>query len=146
LEEHGLVLALEELAASASSRYRITCRFVCETAPIKVDSEVELHLYYIVQEALSNAVNHGKATTVIVTLAADEDRLKLTVQDNGTGFQLSGKSQSGMGIRIMRYRAKVIGAALDVQSQVNHGTQITCVFNPSSRESLRGTKNGWTNP
>ena len=63
LEEHGLVLALEELAASASSRYRITCRFVCETAPVKVDSEVELHLYYIVQEALSNAVNHGKAST-----------------------------------------------------------------------------------
>ena len=139
LEEHGLVLALEELAASASSRYQITCRFVCEAAPAKVDSEVELHLYYIVQEALLNAVNHGKATTVIVTLAADEDRLKLTVQDNGTGFQISGKSRSGMGIRIMRYRAKVIGAALDLQSQVNHGTQITCVFNPSSRESLRGT-------
>ena len=138
LEEHGLVLALEELAASASSRYQITCRFVCEAAPANVDSEVELHLYYIVQEALLNAVNHGKATTVIVTLAADEDRLKLTVQDNGTGFQISDKSRSGMGIRIMRYRAKVIGATLDLQSQVNHGTQITCVFNPSSRESLRG--------
>ena len=136
LEEHGLVLALEELAASASSRYRITCRFVCETAPIKVDSEVELHLYYIVQEALSNAVNHGKASTVIVTLAADEDRLKLTVQDNGTGFQPAGMNRGGMGVRIMRYRAKVIGAALDIQSQVAHGTQITCLFNPSSRESL----------
>jgi PAS domain S-box-containing protein len=145
LEEHGLVLALEELAASASSRYRITCRFVCETAPVKVDSEVELHLYYIVQEALSNAVNHGKASTVIVTLAADEDQLKLTVQDDGTGFQLSGKNWSGMGIRIMRYRAKVIGAALDVQSQVGHGTQITCIFHPSSRESLRGTNNGGSN-
>ncbi len=145
LEEHGLVLALEELAASAGSRYRITCRFVCETATVKVDSEVELHLYYIVQEALSNAVNHGKASTVIVTLATDEDQLKLTVQDNGTGFLLSGKSWSGMGIRIMRYRAKVIGAALDVQSQVGHGTQITCVFQPSSRESLRGTNNGGNN-
>jgi len=141
LAEHGLVLALEELAASASSRYRITCRFVCEATPTKVDSEVELHLYYIVQEALSNAVNHGSSSTVIVTLAADEDRLKLTVQDNGTGFQLSDKNRSGMGIRIMRYRAKVIGAALDVQSQVNHGTQITCVFNPLSRETLRGTRN-----
>jgi PAS domain S-box-containing protein len=130
LEEHGLVLALEELAASASSRYGITCRFACETAPIKVDSEVELHLYYIVQEALSNAVTHGKATDVMVTLAADENRLKLTVRDNGTGFQLSGKTRSGMGIRIMRYRAKVIGATLDVQSQVNQGTQIACVFNP----------------
>jgi signal transduction histidine kinase len=110
-----------------------------------VDSEVELHLYYIVQEALLNAVNHGKASTVIVTLAADEDRLKLTVQDNGMGFNMSGKNQSGMGIRIMRYRAKVIGAALDIQSQVGHGTQITCVFHPSSRESLRGTNNGGSN-
>jgi two-component system, LuxR family, sensor kinase FixL len=64
--------------------------------------------------------------------------LKLTVQDNGTGFLISDKSRSGMGIRIMRYRAKVIGATLDLQSQVNHGTQITCVFNPSSREALRG--------
>ncbi|MGN6641946.1 MAG: PAS domain-containing sensor histidine kinase, partial [Verrucomicrobiota bacterium] len=141
-EEHGLVLALEELAASASSRFRITCRFVCDVAPAKVDSEVELHLYYIVQEALLNAVNHGKATTVIVTLAAEGDRLKLTLQDNGTGFQLTGEKRNGMGIRIMRYRAKVIGATLDLQSQIGHGTQITCLFNPLSRESLRGIKNG----
>lgn len=142
LEEHGLILALEELAASATSRYRITCRFVCQTPPVKVDSEVELHLFYIVQEALLNAVNHGKATSVIVTLAGQDDRWKLTVQDNGGGFDLSGGNRSGMGIRIMRYRAKVIGATLDVQTQIQHGTQITCVFNPSSRESLRGNKSG----
>jgi PAS domain S-box-containing protein len=146
LEEHGLILGLEELAASASARYRITCRFVCETGPFAVDSEVELHLYYIVQEALLNAVAHGKATTVIVTLAADQDRLKLTVQDNGTGFDISSNKRSGMGIRIMKYRAKVIGAALDLQSQVNHGTRITCVFTPSSRESSLGTANGRAHP
>lgn len=141
LEEHGLVLALEELAASASNRYRITCRFVCQATSVKVDGEVELQLYYIAQEALLNAVNHGKATTVVITLAENGDRLKLTVQDNGIGFKLPGKSRSGMGIRIMRYRANVIGATLDVQSQIKHGTQITCVFNPSSREPLRGIKN-----
>jgi two-component system, LuxR family, sensor kinase FixL len=131
LEEHGLVLALEELAASASSRYRITCRFVCQATPPKMDAGVELHLYYIVQEALLNAVNHGKATSVIITLAQEADDLKLTVQDNGTGFELPGKSRSGMGIRIMRYRAKMIGATLEVQSQVNHGTQILCIVNLS---------------
>ena len=146
LAEHGLVLALEELAASASTRYRITCRFVCETRPVHVDSEAELHLYYIVQEALLNAVNHGKAAMVIVTLAADDDRLKLTIQDDGVGFDIAGKSRSGMGIRIMRYRAKVIGATLDLQSQVHQGTQITCVFSPSSREALRGTNHGGAKP
>ena len=110
-----------------------------------MNSEVELHLYYIVQEALLNAVNHGKAGTVMVTLAADQDRLRLTVQDDGTGFDPSGRNPAGMGLRIMRYRAKVIGAALEIQSQVNHGTQVTCVFNPSSRESLRRTENGGSN-
>jgi len=63
--------------------------------------------------------------------------LKLTVQDNGSGFQSSGQSPSGMGIRIMRYRAKVVGATLDLQSQVGRGTQITCSFSPALRESVR---------
>jgi PAS domain S-box-containing protein len=142
LEEHGLVIALEELAASASGRYRITCRFVCPTAPSKVDPELELHLYYIVQEALLNAVNHGKATSVIVTLAPDGDRWKLTVQDNGAGFQIADKNRAGMGIRIMRYRAKVIGASLDLRSQAGQGTEIACVFNPTARESAPSLKHG----
>jgi PAS domain S-box-containing protein len=138
LEEHGLVLALEELAMSTSHRHRVMCKFVCQATPPQADGEVELHLYYIVQEALLNAVNHGKATSIMVTLSAEGDRMKLTVQDNGAGFQLSNKSRAGMGIRIMRYRAKVIGAALDLQSQVGQGAQITCLFSPASRESVRG--------
>jgi two-component system sensor kinase FixL len=140
LEEHGLVLALEELAASAGARYRITCRFVSEIEPVRVDSEVELHLYYIVQEALLNAVNHGKATVIIITLAPAGDRLRLTIEDNGSGFDANARGRSGMGIRIMRYRAKVIGASLELQSQVNEGTKITCLFHPVSREQARPTK------
>jgi signal transduction histidine kinase len=140
LEEHGLVLALEELASSASARYRITCRFVCEIKPMRVDSEVELHLYYIVQEALLNAVNHGKATLIVVTLSASGDRLKLVIEDNGIGFEAGARTRSGMGILIMRYRAKVIGATLDLQSRLDEGTKITCVFDPISREQRQGTK------
>jgi signal transduction histidine kinase len=101
---------------------------------------VELHLYYIVQEALLNAVNHGKATIIIITLAAAGDRLKLTIEDNGGGFDANARGRSGMGIRIMRYRAKVIGATLDLQSGANEGTKITCVFDPVSRELSRPAK------
>jgi signal transduction histidine kinase len=77
-----------------------------------------------------------------VTLAQDEGRQKLTIQDDGVGFEVSNKGRGGMGILIMRYRAKVIGAALDVQSRPNHGTQIACVFNPSLQEQSRRTVNG----
>jgi PAS domain S-box-containing protein len=134
LDEHGLIMALEELAGSASVRYRITCRFNCQVASAKFDRDMELHLYYIVQEALLNAVNHGKSTEVIVTLAADGERLKLTVQDNGSGFQLSDKNRSGLGIRIMKYRAKVIGATVELHSELERGTRIECAFNPKFRE------------
>lgn len=135
LGEEGLVLALEDLAASAANRYRLNCRFDCQITPVKMDSQVELHLYYIAQEALLNAINHGKATRVIMTLAADADRFKLTVQDNGAGFDPAKPARSGMGIRIMRYRAKVIAATLEVQSQPNDGTQVTCLFSPTLSES-----------
>jgi two-component system CheB/CheR fusion protein len=55
------------------------------------------------------------------------------------GFDMSSKKRSGMGIRIMRYRAKVIGATLDVQSEPGHGTQITCLFSPALREPMVAT-------
>ena len=142
LEEHGLVLALEELAANMSNRYKVACRFVCEKAPGQVDAETELHLYYIAQEAALNAIKHGEATTLVVTLGAQGSQFKLTVQDNGRGFDLSGKSRTGMGIRIMRHRAKVIGATLDIQSGAGEGTQITCVFSPKPRESSSRIRNG----
>ena len=98
---------------------------------------MDLHLYYIVQEALLNAVNHGKSTEVIITLAAEADRWKLTVQDNGTGFQTAVKGRSGLGVRIMKYRAKVIGATLNLHSELQRGTRIECVFNPSFRENQK---------
>jgi PAS domain S-box-containing protein len=132
LEEIGLALTLEELASTASKRYRITCRFVCKLPQTRMDSETELHLYYIAQEALLNAINHGKATTIVITLAAEGDRLKLSLQDNGQGFSLSDKLRAGMGIGIMRYRAKVIGATLDIQSEAGRGTQIDCFFRHAS--------------
>ncbi len=141
LEEHGLVLALEELATNISNRYKVTCRFVCEKAPGQSDAETELHLYYIVQEALLNAIKHGDATTLVVTLRPEGNQFKLTVQDNGRGFEQTGKSRSGMGIRIMRYRAKVIGATLDIESVPGKGTQITCIFTPKPRDSTVRTRN-----
>ncbi len=137
LDESGLQLALEEFAAGAASRFRIRCSFVCTVPPAKLDGGMDLHLYYIVQEALLNAVNHGKSTEVIITLAAEADRWKLTVQDNGTGFQTAVKGRSGLGVRIMKYRAKVIGATLNVQSELQRGTRIECVFNPSFRENQK---------
>jgi signal transduction histidine kinase len=81
-----------------------------------------------VQEAVLNAAKHGNATQINIALARQGDRFVLTIEDDGAGFESSGGNSTGMGIRIMRYRARVIGATLDLKSRPGQGTQVTCVF------------------
>jgi PAS domain S-box-containing protein len=135
LEENGLVSALEELAANASQLFQLDCRFVCEHPPAFVENTIALHLYYIVQEAIANAAKHGKAKSVVITLDPVNDRFALMIKDDGAGFSVNGARQTGMGLRIMDYRARVIGATLEVKSRPGAGTQLTCVFLPLFRES-----------
>jgi PAS domain S-box-containing protein len=128
LEENGLIWALEDLAANASNLFRIKCNLEYEEPFPTVENDVALHLFYIVQEAMLNAAKHGKASQVNITLARQGERLVLTIQDDGSGFEKPGSNYTGMGIRIMRYRARVIGATLDLTSRPGQGTQVTCVF------------------
>jgi PAS domain S-box-containing protein len=129
LDESGLASALEELAANTSSLFRIHCQFSGDQPFPKVDTGASLHLYYIAQEAVSNAAKHGKATNVIIAVTRVRDHFNLCIQDNGCGFQLPVVGSAGMGIRIMRYRARMIGATLDLKSRPNQGTQINVQFN-----------------
>jgi signal transduction histidine kinase len=131
LEENGLVSALEELAANSSTLFQIPCAFSCPQPPEAVDNGIALHLYYIAQEAVANAAKHGQAKHVQLTLQPSKDRYALTVHDDGIGFSLSGHRPTGMGLRIMHYRARVIGATLEVQTQPGQGTTVTCLFAPA---------------
>jgi PAS domain S-box-containing protein len=140
LEESGLVLTLEELAANATNLFKIKCDFSCgEPAPI-LENAVAAHLYYIAQEAVLNAVKHGKATHVTISLKYTDGHFILNVQDDGMGFQPTNGKPTGMGIRIMNYRAKTIGATLDLKSSPGNGTRLACVFYPTIRPLLEKTK------
>jgi PAS domain S-box-containing protein len=140
LEENGLVSALEELAANASELFKITCRFISEEPPSDVENEIALHLYYIVLESVANAAKHGKAKNINITLEPAGNRYELSVRDDGIGFSLAGGPHIGMGIRIMHYRARVIGATLNLHSEPGCGTHVTCLFHPVSRESSRSSE------
>jgi signal transduction histidine kinase len=135
LDESGLESALEELAANTSSLFRIHCQFSGEKPFPGLDTGVSLHLYYIAQEAVSNAAKHGKATSVIIAVTRVRDHFNLCVQDNGSGFQLPVVGSAGMGIRIMRYRARMIGTTLDLKSRANQGTQIDVQFTAQIKDS-----------
>ncbi len=93
------------------------------------DNAVANHIYRIAQEAVNNAVKHGKAKHISIELSAPQGRMQLSVHDDGMGFHpyLIGKN-AGMGLQIMRYRAKMIGASLDIESDPGHGSRIRAYF------------------
>jgi len=138
LEENGLASALEELAANTRSLYEVDCTFLAETASPEISQEIALHLYYVAQEAVLNAAKHGHARHITLTLSYEQERLNLIVQDDGDGFDPGKSHQTGMGIDIMRYRARVIGATLDLQSRPGGGTRVSCVLRPAQADKPQG--------
>ena len=126
LESEGLASALRELATNSEKMFGIACTVECE-GPVFLKAPATLtHLYRIAQEAVSNAVRHGKASQVRIRLESSPGRTLLCVTDNGSGLSDSGPKSNGMGLRIMRYRAGMIGGALSIDRGPGGGTVVTC--------------------
>ncbi|HMB90479.1 MAG TPA: PAS domain S-box protein [Rhodothermales bacterium] len=129
LEGRGLVDALERLALNAERLFGIRCSFEQIGSVLIHDNSVATHLYRIAQEAVSNAVKHGKAPHVRMLLASGWGRVRLRIVDDGIGFPEDlDEDRPGMGVRIMQYRARVIGATLEIARGVEKGTIITCTL------------------
>jgi PAS domain S-box-containing protein len=129
LEESGLVAALAELAPDVSAFFNTRCEFVCETPVMVQEHIVAHHLFYIAQEAVLNAIKHGKPSLIQIQLSsAGKDGYTLMIGDNGSGLAAPFKDGPGMGIRIMKYRARMIGAEVNVTSRAAGGVEVTCRF------------------
>ena len=126
LKSGGLMAALADLAERTSEMFQADCRFKGPAAEPRLSDSVATHLYRIAQEAVTNAVNHGKADVIRIELGAVPDRTVLSVADNGTGLPKLGPRRKGMGLRIMNYRADVIGGTLAFSTSGNGGTTVTC--------------------
>ena len=128
LELNGFVSALHELAANAEKLFHIECRFEPATTVLIRDHVAATHLYRIVQEAINNAVKNGKAGRVGIFLNSNGDKIILSINDDGVGFSPDTARSGGMGMHIMKYRAGVVGATLNVRSGIGAGTTVTCAF------------------
>ncbi len=122
---NGLELAFNELASNTREFFGVPCTFETRGDCLIVDETTATHLYHIGLEAVNNAARHSGASRISISLVCETGGHIVIVQDNGVGFggQPRGK---GMGLRIMEYRAKVIGASLDVVSRPGEGTIVSC--------------------
>lgn len=124
VESNGLMAALKELTENTAKLFRIDCEFHCQPPALIHDNASATHLYRIAQEAIQNAVKHGRATRVRVALT----KASLTILDNGLGVSTGPQISQGMGLRIMHYRARTIGGSLTVKPAPKRGTKVICTF------------------
>jgi PAS domain S-box-containing protein len=124
-ETGGLTAALRALAAQSSDLYGLEVKFRAEVCPEFSLSETDAsHLYRITQEALTNAARHGHATVVDIALIAREHGFSLRITDNGVGLAQAAPSAAGMGLKIMKYRADMIGARFEITANHPQGAII----------------------
>jgi signal transduction histidine kinase len=128
LPADGLMFALDKLAENVRKLFGVSCEFVCDEPIYLHDNEMANHLYRIVQEAISNAIKHGKAGRIVISLKRSGPSCLLTVSDNGIGIRKARSTGKGMGLNIMRYRASMFGATVDMRCREQGGTDMVCSF------------------
>jgi signal transduction histidine kinase len=134
-EPEGLRTALRQLAESTGAACSVVCQFECPGEVSVENNQVALHLYRIAQEAVTNAVKHGRPSRIMILLESAPEGLRLVVTDDGKGIASKNGSPSGSGLRIMRYRAAAIGATLRLDDAPGGGTRVMCLLGDSERGS-----------
>ena len=121
------MIALQALADRVAEAYKISCEFVQENDIAIKDNNIALNLYRIAQEATSNAIRHGSAHRIVISLSSDSGMLYLSICDDGRGIygiDTVHGSAVGVGIKIMHYRARQLGATVNLLSRPEGGTEV----------------------
>jgi PAS domain S-box-containing protein len=124
----GLSAALRNLVRSVRATYGVPCTADCDAGARVEDHVAAVHLYRIAQEALTNAARHSGASAIHLRLAAVGTDVVLTIDDNGTGIRPDAPAGHGLGLRLMRYRARSIGAAVALRPGPAGGTTVHCAY------------------
>jgi PAS domain S-box-containing protein len=127
LVEVPLPTLLRQLTEALSGRSRISIQLSAE-GERKLPADVQVGLYRLAQEALNNVVKHARASQAVVTLRCSDETVRLTVADNGVGFDPTAVTADHLGLKIMRERAEAIGAKLSIYSEPGEGTQISVIW------------------
>lgn len=134
----GLMAGLMDFAEGISDVHHVECRFLCPVPLLIEDNQQATHLYHIAQESVNNAIRHGAASQIEISLSAAGGNTVLTISDNGRGFDKRRTlEKSGLGLHIMSYRAALMGAKLSVETTDGNGTVVRCTLPKSTGGTTR---------
>jgi len=121
--EQGLEAAIEELITEIKERYSLPCTLTFDNRVEPLANRITPHIYYIVREAIFNAAKHAQPNMIEISVLHSNSSLTVTIVDDGSGIPEQRKN-NGLGLHTMQYRAKAIGATLEIQAGEDRGTII----------------------
>ena len=125
-ETNGLMAALRELASRTKTLFNVGCRFTCRQPVLIDDNTTATHLYRIAQEAVTNAIKHGKPGLIQISLTRTPGRINLAVKDNGVGLPTTAAKKTRHGLAHHALPAGTIGGSLAIQKKAGGGTTVVC--------------------
>lgn len=143
VDSAGFITALEDLVDREI--WQIPCRLEVKRSFHIEDDVAAGELYRIAREAVINANKHSEAREIVITLERTGKEMVLRVIDDGVGFPSDPKTKRGLGAHIMGYRARLMGARLEIDSPKGGGTRVSCYL-PDKAVQLKKGKNNRTTP
>jgi two-component system NarL family sensor kinase len=123
LEDFGLEAALDDIKEQLQMALEIETLYT--GLQYKMDKHLEIAVYRIVQELLMNVVKHAKASKAFIGIEADSSSIKISVRDNGKGFNVKQQFDTGIGLRTIRNKANLLDGSLNIHSETEKGTIIS---------------------
>lgn len=128
LEDYGLVAALDWYSKKVSSRVDMDITVASEREDVRLPEKIEMALFRIAQEALTNTLKHAQASQITITVTLDEDVVRLVIADDGIGFNVNERpapdDEQSWGLLNMRERAEAVGGRCHIESYPGEGTRI----------------------
>jgi PAS domain S-box-containing protein len=128
LDRIGLAAALEAFVSNVEGLFGISCRFRCHPQFPDPGPKAGLHLYRIAQEAVNNAIHHGRGSCIEINLGLRSEKGLLGIRDDGRGISDEDLKGQGLGIHNMNDRSRLIGGVVKVERRAQKGTSVTCLF------------------
>ena len=136
--------ALKGLAANVGKMFNIPCDLTIKGEISSLPDNATVQLCKITQEAISNAVKHGKASQISISVSSTSHKLVLAIRNDGVPFTPPANPKARMGLRIMNYRANTIGATFDIKPNAKKGTIVTCAV--PLKNGAKPARNGSSAP
>lgn len=134
----GLVTAIENELKLIGKTLSIQTRLSYDENEVMVSDEQTIVVFRMVQEIFSNCLKHAKASTLEVNITTENNKTCISIADNGIGFDMGclDEKQTGIGLKSMQQRAKLINASLQINSSPGNGTQVNICLQQSTNTAL----------